>query len=52
MVKYTSCSVTSGMTAASIFGGTDNYSIYGSKTDLQIRSLISVVKHSHEFHIT
>lgn len=30
---------------------TDRFGVYGTKTDLQIRSLISVIKHRHIFHV-
>jgi hypothetical protein len=33
------------------FSGTDNYSIYGTKNHLQIRSLISIIKHWHKFEL-
>jgi hypothetical protein len=46
VLKYQSCNLASNMDTA-IFGGTDNYPVYGSKTNLQIRSVISVVKHWH-----
>ena len=50
MLKYSSCDLTNDMISAT-FSGTDHYAIYGSKTDLQIRSLISVIKHWHKLEI-
>lgn len=37
--------------SSATFAGTDNYSIYGTKSQLQIRSLISIVSHWHKFEL-
>jgi hypothetical protein len=50
VLQYSSCDVTDDMIAGTL-QGTDYYSIYGTKTDLQIRSLISVVYHWHKFEL-
>lgn len=49
-VRYSSCDAAPRM-SANVFYGTDNYSLYGTKTDLQIRPLISVVNHKHKFEM-
>lgn len=37
--------------STSTFMGTDHYSIFGTKNNLQIRSLISVVNHWHKLEL-
>ena len=49
-LRYTSCDVAAKM-SSNTFSGTDNYSLYGTKTDLQIRPLISIIKHKHKFQL-
>lgn len=49
-LKYSSCDLATSMNTAT-FSGTDNYSIFGTKSVLQIRSIISVTKHKHRFEL-
>ena len=49
-LRYESCDIAPKM-SSNTFGGTDNYPIYGTKTDLQIRPLISITKHKHKFEM-
>jgi hypothetical protein len=48
---YASCTVAPNMDAGSSSGYTDNYSRYGTKSYLQIRSIISIVNHDHILEI-
>lgn len=52
VLKYSSCDIAQNeMQDASTFAGTDNYNVFGSKTHLQIRSLISINVHTHKIEI-
>ena len=46
VLQYSSCNTATAMNSA-IFSGTDNYPVYGTKSQLQIRSLLSVIYHYH-----
>jgi hypothetical protein len=50
VLKYSSCDLTSDMISAT-YTGSDKYSIFGTKDNLQIRSVVSVVKHKHKFEL-
>lgn len=50
VLQYSSCNLATTMDS-STNSGTDNYSIYGTKSVMQIRSLISVVDHWLKFEM-
>ena len=50
VVQYSSCSLAAAMDTATN-SGTDSFSIYGTKNQLQIKSLISIVNHYHKFEL-
>lgn len=51
VLKYTNCDAATLMDTSSTAGFVDSYPTFGSKTLLQIRSVISIVKHGYKLEI-